>query len=353
MLLGERPHASARLVREVEGRSRPRGTSAPSAHSPCLRVNRRRRPCPGSRPTPVRGRVRGQLAATSPPCRAVCHRQAQRRSQATNDPTDRNRPAQRPTPRVLARSSRAQPRPAGPGSGLGRRGVRESEWFPNRSKTPCAGSPSTPARSGLQHPLPLRHRPAEFGPGVDAELAIDARQVRFHGLRADVDSLGDRAIGEPARCQLRDAVSVGVRSDGERRTGTRASSARARSTQARASTSSNTASASSRVERAFRRSFRRRKSWPRTRSVRPARAASRPARDRPAQLRTPAALRPDRRAPTAAAREIARRQRRSTGAAARPRAARAARRGARHGRDRRARSPPRHGRRGTALRRAP
>ena len=45
----------------------------------------------------------------------------------------------------------------------------------------------------------LTHVPAELGAGMDAQLAVDAGQIRLNGLRADEEGGGDIAVGHSRR----------------------------------------------------------------------------------------------------------------------------------------------------------
>ena len=52
-------------------------------------------------------------------------------------------------------------------------------------------------------------RGRKLGPGADAQFAVGAGQVAFHGSLGDEQGLGDLPVGLPGRGQLRDAQFAG------------------------------------------------------------------------------------------------------------------------------------------------
>ena len=58
------------------------------------------------------------------------------------------------------------------------------------------------------------HGCAEFGPRGDPQLAVDAGEVVLHRPRAELQGLGDLAVGVARRGQRRDALLGGGQREG-------------------------------------------------------------------------------------------------------------------------------------------
>ena len=114
-----------------------------------------------------------------------------------------------------------------------------------RYEPPAAAASGVSLRLCLHPPALVGHARAELRARGDAELAVDARQVRLDGLGAHERGARDLAVRHSRRGELGDSdARSAVSSSGARRRPTRPSSARACSAQVGAPSRSKIASAS-------------------------------------------------------------------------------------------------------------